>query len=134
MHGWAMEATIGAIYWSNIVNLKADIDSPGDIIFPINIRDNLTYVDLVVGTNFRVVFSESVLMAISANVGGFGIGNSSILYWDLFFANTFKVSELMTVMAGYKTFTDKTVSGEGVDELTVDVKTFGPIFGVAFNF
>lgn len=134
IHGWAMEATIGAIYWSNIINLNADLDSPGDLIFPISLRDNLAYVDLVIGTNYRVVFSKSVLLSISANVGGFGIGNSSVLYWDLLFANTFKVSELMTVTAGYKTFTDKTVSGEGADKLEVNIKTFGPLLGVAFNF
>ena len=132
IHGWAMEATIGAIYWSNDINVDVNvpIDLPG---FPVNISEKLKYVDLVVGTNFRIILSKSVLLGLSANIGGFGIGNSSTLYWDLSFVNTFKVSDLLTVTAGYKTFTDKTVSGEGVDEIKTDVKTFGPLLGVAFN-
>lgn len=135
IRGWAMEATIGAIYWSNLVKVEAGIDAPIDIPgLPIMIDENISYVDLVVGTNFRVVLSKSVLLALSANVGGFGLGNSSVLYWDLFFANTFKVSKFLTVTAGYKTFTDKTVSGEGVNEVKTNVKTFGPLLGIAVNF
>lgn len=132
IRGWAMEATIGAIYWSNDVNVDVEvpIDIPG---FPVNISEKLNYVDLVVGTNFRIILSKSVLLGISANIGGFGIGNSSDLYWDLSFVNTFKVSKLLTVTAGYKTFTDKTTSGEGEDEIKTNIKTFGPLLGVAFN-
>ncbi len=134
IHGWAMDATIGAIYWSNDINVDVDMDTPIDIPgFPVNISEKLTYVDLVVGTNFRIILSKSVLLGLSANIGGFGIGNSSKLYWDLSFVNTFKVSKLLTVTAGYKTFTDKTVSGEGEDEIKTNIKTFGPLLGVAFN-
>ncbi|NOQ92375.1 MAG: hypothetical protein GQ552_06640, partial [Flavobacteriaceae bacterium] len=104
IHGWAMEATIGAIYWYNDVNVDVEtpINLPG---FPVNISEKLKYVDLVVGTNFRIILSKSVLLGLSANIGGFGIGNSSDIYWDLSFVNTFKVSDLLTVTAGYKTFT-----------------------------
>lgn len=132
IHGWAMDATIGAIYWHNDVDVDVSlpIDFPG---FPININEKIEYVDLVVGTNFRIILSKSVLLGISANIGGFGIGNSSILYWDLLFVNTFKISKLLTVTAGYKTFTDKTISGEGENEIKTNIKTFGPLLGVAFN-
>jgi len=134
IHGWAMEATIGAIYWSNDVGVNANIDSPINIPgFPVNVSEKITYVDLVVGTNFRIILSKSVLLSLSANVGGFGIGNSSKIYWDFTFANTFKVSDLLTVTAGYKTFVDKTVSGEGSEEIKTNIKTFGPLLGVAFN-
>lgn len=134
IRGWAMEATIGAIYWFNDVNVDVDLDSNIDLPnFPININEKLEYVDLVVGTNFRIILSKSVLLGLSANIGGFGIGNSSTLYWDLSFVNTFKVSDLLTVTAGYKTFTDKTESGEGEDKIKTNIKTFGPLIGVSFN-
>lgn len=136
IHGWAMEATIGAIYWFNDVNVDVDVDLDSNIDlpnFPININEKLEYVDLVVGTNFRIILSKSVLLGLSANIGGFGIGNSSTLYWDLSFVNTFKVSDLLTVTAGYKTFTDKTESGEGKDKIKTNIKTFGPLIGVSFN-
>ena len=134
IRGWAIDATIGAIYWSNFINVDVDIDTPIEIPgFPVSINENLNYVDLVIGTNFRIVLSKSVLLGVSANIGGFGIGNSSDLYWDLSFVNTFKVSKLLTVTAGYKTFTDKTSSGDGDDEIKTNIKTFGPLLGVAFN-
>ncbi len=132
--GWALEATIGAIYWYNDVNVDVGLDTDLDLPnFPVKVNEKLEYVDLVVGTNFRIILSKSVLLGLSANIGGFGIGNSSTLYWDLSFVNTFKVSKLITVTAGYKTFTDKTVSGEGEDEIKTNIKTFGPLLGVAFN-
>ena len=134
IRGWAMEATIGAIYWSSDINVDVDLDSPIEIPgFPVNISEKMDYVDLVVGTNFRIILSKSVLLGLSANIGGFGIGNSSELYWDFSFLNTFKVSKLLTVTAGYKSFNDKTVSGEGEDEVKTHIKTFGPLLGVAFN-
>ncbi len=133
IRGWAMEVTVGAIYWSNDINVDVDlpIDLPG---FPINLNEKLQYTDLVFGTNFRIILSKSVLLGLSANIGGFGIGNSSDIYWDLLFVNTFKVTKLLTVTAGYKTFTDKTTSGEGPNEIKTNIKTFGPLLGVAFNF
>ena len=134
IRGWAMEATIGAIYWSNDITVDVNLDSPIDLPgFPVRINENQNYVDLVVGTNFRIILNKSVLLGISTNIGGFGIGNSSTLYYDLAFVNTFKVSKLLTVTARYQTFTDKTVSGEGDDEVKTTVKTFGPLLGVAFN-
>ncbi|MCD6543049.1 MAG: hypothetical protein J7K34_00915 [Flavobacteriaceae bacterium] len=134
IRGWAMEATIGAIYWSNFINVDVNIDSPIEIPgFPTSINEKLTYVDLVFGTNFRIILSKSVLLGISANIGGFGIGNSSDLYWDLAFVNTFKVSKLLTVTAGYKTFTTKTTSVEDDEVIKTNIKTFGPLLGVTFN-
>jgi hypothetical protein len=134
IRGWAMETTIGAIYWSNDVSVDVDFDSDRDIPgFPININEKLNYVDLVFGTNFRIILSKSVLLGLSANIGGFGIGNSSDIYWDLTFINTFKVSKLQTVTAGYKTFTTKTTSGEGEDQLKTNIKTFGPLLGISIN-
>lgn len=134
IHGWAMEATIGALYWVNDVKVDVIIDSPINIPgFPMYINDEQKWVDMVVGTNFKIILSKSVLLGLSANIGGFGIGNSSDLYWDFTFVNTFKVSKLLTVTAGYKTFDYKRVDGTGEDELKTHVKTFGPIIGVAFN-
>lgn len=134
IRGWAMEATIGAIYWSNDVSVGVEFDSDLDIPgFPVNISEKLDFVDLVFGTNFRIILSKSVLLGLSANIGGFGIGNSSDLYWDLLFVNTFKVSKLLTVTAGYKTFTDKTTSGEGEEQIKTNIKTFGPLLGISIN-
>ena len=134
IRGWAMDVTLGALYWSNDINVDVDLNSnlpiPG---FPANIQDKQKWTDLVVGTNFRIIFSKTVSLGVTANIGGFGIGNSSDLYFDFTYVNTFKVSKLLTVVAGYKTFNYKRVDGTGSDELKTNVKTFGPMLGVVIN-
>lgn len=134
IRGWAMDVTLGALYWSNDINVDVDLNSnlpiPG---FPVQINDKQQWTDLVVGTNFRIIFSKTVSLGVTANIGGFGIGNSSDLYFDFTYVNTFKVSKLLTVVAGYKTFNYKRVDGTGSDELKTNVKTFGPMLGVVIN-
>ncbi len=134
IRGWAMDVTLGALYWSNDINVDVDLNSnlpiPG---FPVQINDKQQWTDMVVGTNFRLIFSKTVSLGVTANIGGFGIGNSSDLYFDFTYVNTFKVSKLLTVVAGYKTFNYKRVDGTGSDELKTNVKTFGPMLGVVIN-
>jgi len=132
IRGWAMDVTVGGIYWVNDVTVIVDSSIPLPE-FPIHINDKQKWTDLVIGTNFRIILSKSVFLGLSANIGGFGIGNSSDLYYDLTYVNTFKVSKLITITAGYKTFDYKRVDGSGVDELKTHVKTFGPLLRVAFN-
>lgn len=130
--GWALDVTLGAIYWVNDLNVAVDvpIDLPN---YPINVSDKQKWADMVIGTNIRIILSKSVLLGLSSNIGGFGIGDASDLYWDLSYINTFKVSKLLTVSAGYKTFNYKRTDGSGADEVKTRVKTFGPLIGVTFN-
>lgn len=134
IEGWSVETTIGAIYWLNDVNIDLDIQI-GDLP-PIKdtIKEKQEWVDLVLGANFRLVLSKTVGLGISANIGGFGIGNSSELYWDLTYINTFKVSKHIDVAAGYRTFKYNRTDGTGVDEINTSVTVFGPLLGISANF
>ena len=133
IRGWSMETTIGAIYWSNdiAVNLEYPIDLP---ILPQSIEEFQNWTDLVVGANFRIYLSKRVLLALSGNIGGFGIGSSSKFYYDLFYANTFQISKLLALTAGYKSFSYDREDGSGEDRVSTRVKTYGPLIGVSFNF
>ncbi len=133
IRGWSMEATAGVIYWSNDIEvaLSYPIDLP---VLPQSIDEFQNWTDFVVGANFRIYLSKRVLLALSGNIGGFGIGNSSKLYYDLFYANTFRISKLLAVTAGYKSFTYDREDGSGDDLVSTKVKTFGPLIGVSFNF
>ena len=68
------------------------------------------------------------------NIGGgsFGIGNSSKFAWDINYANTFKVSNLIMVTAGYRSFRYNRIDGTGADELKTKVHAYGPFIGVSF--
>ncbi|MGB5395028.1 MAG: hypothetical protein WBN16_12310, partial [Lutimonas sp.] len=65
---------------------------------------------------------------------GFGLGNASKPYHDIKCLNTFKVTKLLTVTAGYKTFTYRRIEGLGEERIKTNVTTFGPLLGVTMNF
>lgn len=131
IRGWSMETTLGFIYWGN--NVSVDIEYPLDIDLPNNIVTGQNWMDFVVGANFDIFFSKTVHLTVQGDIGGFGIGNSSKLYWDFFFANTFKVSKLLSVTAGYRSFQYDREDGSGEDLVKSKIKTYGPLIGVSFH-
>ena len=66
--------------------------------------------------------------------GGFGIGNASKSSWDFVYTNTFKVSKLILVTAGFRSFRYKREDGEGAEALETKVSVLGPLVGVSFVF
>jgi len=130
--GWSLEANIGAKYWVNDI----DVDYTLKIFenYPIegNIGEKQGWWDLMLGLKTKFVLSKSVLLSVGADVGGFGLGNSSEFAWDFNYSNTFKVSKLLMVTAGYRSFRYKRVDGTGEDELKTKVNAYGPFIGVSF--
>ncbi len=134
IRGWALEANAGAKYWRNDVmfGYKIEIGSPPYVEG--GFTEPQAWWDLMVGLKARFILSRSVLLGISANGGGFGIGNSSKFSYDFTYVNTFKVSKLISITAGYRTFRYKREEGEGDDILETKVSAFGPLLGVSFVF
>ncbi|MCG8581473.1 MAG: hypothetical protein MI866_16230 [Bacteroidales bacterium] len=130
--GWSIEANIGGKYWLN------DIDVDYTLLifenFPINgnIKEKQDWWDLMLGLKSKFILSKSVLLSVSGDVGGFGIGNSSDFTWDFTYANTFKVSNLVLVSAGYRSFRYKRTEGSGENEVKTKVHAYGPFIGVSF--
>jgi hypothetical protein len=86
----------------------------------------------MMGVKTRIVLSKRVLLGVAANIGGFGLGNSSKISWDFTYTNTFRVSNLILITAGYRTFKYKRIDGEGAEALETKVSAFGPMLGVSF--
>ena len=130
--GWSLEANIGAKYWVN--DIQVDYTIPIFENYPIegSIGEKQDWWDLMLGLKTQIILSKSVLLSIGGDVGGFGLGNSSEFAWDLNYANTFKVSDLIMVTAGYRSFRYKRIDGTGVDELKTKVHAYGPYIGVSF--
>ncbi len=82
------------------------------------------------GEKIRQSFNDVV----SLTNFGFGIGNSSKISWDFTYVNTFKVSDLISITAGYRTFKYTREDGEGDEKLETTVNAFGPLLGVSFVF
>lgn len=130
--GWSLEANIGAKYWVN--NIQVDYSIPLFENYPIegNIGAKQNWWDLMLGVKTKFVLSKSVLLSVAGDVGGFGLGNSSKSAWDITYANTFKVSDLVMVTAGYRSFRYKRIDGTGAEELNTKVHVYGPFVGVSF--
>jgi hypothetical protein len=88
----------------------------------------------MLGVHTRFVLSKRVLLGVGADIGGFGIGNSSDLSWDVNYYNTFRITKLINVTAGYRSFNFNRTEGEGEETLETRVRVYGPLLGVSFVF
>jgi len=135
VRGWALEVNAGAKYWRNDITLDYSLGLEGR---PPLVEDTFgekqDWWDPMIGAKARIVLSKSVLLGVSLSGGGFGVGNASKYSWDFIYINTFKVSRLISVTAGFRSFMYKRVDGEGDDELETKVSVIGPVIGMSFIF
>ena len=130
--GWSMEATIGAKYWVNNINVDYSIKILENWPIEGSLAEKQDWWDLMIGAKTKFILSKSVMLMVGGDVGGFGIGNSSKFAWDFIYANSFKVSNLIMVTAGYRSFRYNRIDGTGDDELKTKVHAYGPFIGVSF--
>jgi hypothetical protein len=132
--GWAMEVNAGAKYWRNDVNLDYRLYLGETLLREGRTEITQEWWDPMLGVKARIILNRSVLLGLSASGGGFGIGNASDFTWDLVYSNTFKVSRLVSVTAGFRSFRYKRTEGEGESEVATSVSVLGPLIGVSFVF
>lgn len=135
VRGWAMEVNAGAKYWSNEVTLdyRVVVNNPPPVVEG-QFGTTQDWWDPMLGVKARILLSRSVLLGLSLSGGGFGIGNASQSSWDFAYVNTFKVSHLLSVTAGFRSFLYKRTDGEGESEVESKVHVLGPLVGVSFVF
>jgi len=133
--GWAMDVNAGAKYWENDLTLGYRIPlGDGPLVIEDEFTTKQSWWDPMVGAKARIFLSRSVLLGLNASVGGFGIGDASDISTDFMFSNTFKVSRVISVTAGFRSFHYDRTDGEGEDEVTTKVTVLGPLIGVSFVF
>jgi len=135
VRGWALEVNAGAKYWRNEVTLDYGLvlGDPPPLVEG-RLETTQDWWDPMLGVKARIILSRTVLLGLYASGGGFGIGDASDYSWDLVYTNTFKVSRLLSVTAGFRSFHYKRVEGEGEGELETSVSVLGPVIGVSFVF
>ena len=133
--GWSIEGHVGAKYWRNDIGVDYALGQEGEPpLIEGGIDELQDWWDLMLGVHTRFVLSKRVLLGVGADIGGFGIGNSSDLSWDVNYYNTFRITKLINVTAGYRSFNFNRTEGEGEETLETRVRVYGPLLGVSFVF
>ena len=131
LKGWSLELGLGGKYWKNDVTIDYAIVINDTPILEDRINQPQEWWDLMVGVKPKFIISDRFLLSAALNVGGFGIGNSSKFSIDFTYLNSFRVSNLILINAGFRSFQYKRVDGEGEDQLETKVNVLGPLLGIS---
>ena len=94
-----------------------------------------SWVDMVIGGRAKAPITKTLDVFGRADIGGFGIGSSSILAWNLIGGVDWKISQCASLSAGYRELNiNKTGTGAGGMPFVFDAKLYGPFMAVAFQF
>lgn len=106
------------------------ITVPGNLIKggDFNVEETVDWVDGILGTRLRADVSESVSLFVLGDVGGFGIGDSSTLTWQVVGGLNWKFGERWGLVLAYRALA---IERSGVVE---DVTLYGPMLGLGFRY
>ncbi|MHC4094280.1 MAG: hypothetical protein ACYSVY_29075 [Planctomycetota bacterium] len=86
------------------------------------------------GTRIKYDLSKHWRIGLRGDVGGFGIGNSAELTWQLEGTIGFRLSPEVSILAGYRAVGVDTVTGSGLSRYGVDLIQHGPFVGLGLSF
>lgn len=89
-----------------------------------------SWVDLILGVNLRAPISERWFARGYADVGGFGLGDSSELSWQIYAGGGYSFNERWAVEFGYRHLSIE----KDLDNGTLNYDQSGPILGVTARF
>ncbi len=69
-----------------------------------------------------------------ANIGGFGIGSGSDLFWQIQADVGYRSSEKWQFAFGYRVIDTDYDQGSGSDRFIYDMQNFGPVLKVGYSF
>lgn len=93
-----------------------------------------SWVDMVLGGRARVPVTTSLDAFARADVGGFGIGSSSTLAWNVIAGLDWKMTSCSSLVIGYREMNINKFSGSGLTPFGFNAKLYGPFMAVAFQF
>lgn len=99
---------------------------------PLNL--SATWVDMVIGGRTLIPITNSLDVFGRADIGGFGIGSSSTLAWNLIAGVDWKMTSCSTLTAGYRELNINKSGGVGATAFDCNAKMYGPFMAIAFRF
>jgi hypothetical protein len=127
----ALDVLGGGRYWS--LETEIDIGIPiAGITF--DAKDTVNWIDPFIGFRIRTNLTEKLLFNVRGDVGGFDIGDSSHLTWNVLAAFGYGFTERTSLWLGYRALNVDYEEGSGADLFEFDVTMSGPIVGVYLRF
>ncbi len=110
--------------------LKQKVSLPGPIG---TVGDSQDWVDLLVGVQVKVDLTEKLSANFEGDVGGFEIGSSSDLAWQVIAGFNYVLSEKVDFKFGYRHFDLDYNRGSGSNEFGIDAAYSGPFTGLTIK-
>jgi len=96
----------------------------------VEVEESDWWIDPVVGLRVGADLSEAVSIALSGNVGGFGIGSASTFSWETILLARYRLGEQWSLIGGYRALGYERTSGD----MTLDLIQHGPALGLVYRF
>jgi hypothetical protein len=91
-----------------------------------------SWVDPIIGVRYGSTFAERWSFLARADVGGFGIGSD--FAWNASTELGFRLASYARVFGGYRVLDFDFADGSGSDRVEYDVRLWGPLVGLSFEF
>jgi opacity protein-like surface antigen len=98
----------------------------------VGVSQDRTWVDPLVGVTLRTPREHRVRLQVYTEIGGFGAGSD--FTWQVFPTLGIKLSDRVSLEAGYRWLDLDYAKGDGNERFAWDVLTQGPVGGLAFRF
>jgi hypothetical protein len=125
-----LDLLAGLIVWDT--DLEISERFPGG--FDPMIKEENSWVDLIIGGRILFDISDKFNASVRGEVGGFGIGSSSSLTWNVTVLAEYKFHPNWGLVAGYRYLDLDWEQGSGLDRIGYDWTIHGPIIGVNIHF
>ena len=116
--------------FSNILTVRPF--DPFQPTVPLNL--SATWVDMVIGGRTVIPITNSLDVFGRADIGGFGIGSSSTLAWNLVAGVDWKMTSCSSLVAGYRELNINKSGGVGGTAFDFNAKMYGPFMAITFQF
>lgn len=117
-------------YLRQAASLNLSLDGPASV----TIGHSEDWVEPFVGGRIGWQFNETIGFDLKGDAGGFGIGSASDLAWQIAFQLDYRLSERISLNAGYRVIDLDYHHGSGSDALGIDVRAKGPFIGLTLVF
>ena len=125
-----LDLLAGLIVWDTDLEIR----ERGPLGFDPGISEQDAWVDFIIGGRIGFNISDKFSASLRGEVGGFGIGSSSDLTWNITLVGEYKLSSKVGVIAGYRYLDVDWEQGSGSSRIGYDWAIHGPILGVNIHF